>query len=93
MHVISKKTLKDFSEWHPEARNPLEAWFSIMEKTSFRSFADLRRCFNSVDKVGGYCVFNIGGNKFRLIAAIHFNRQKVFIRSILTHEHYDHWRA
>ncbi len=93
MHVISRKVLRDFGELHPEARKALEAWFSIMEKSSFHSFADLRRCFNSVDKVGDYCVFNIGGSKFRLVAAVHFNRQKIFIRSILTHQHYDHWSA
>jgi len=60
----------------------------------FRDFAELRKSFNSVDKVGRLFVFDIGGNKLRLIAAIHFNTGKVFIRYILTHSQYDrnHWK-
>ena len=92
MHIISKKFLKEFGQIHPEAAGPLEAWHRILESSSFQTFADLRHTFNSVDKVRGYFVFNLGGNKFRLVAAIHFNRQKLSIRDILTHEQYDHWR-
>ena len=46
-------------------------------------------CFTCADKVGKFTVFNIGGNKARLIAAIHYNRRKVYIRHILTHSDYD----
>ena len=50
--------------------------------------------FPSADKVGKLTVFNIGGNRVRLIAAIHYNRRKVYIRAVLTHEEYDRgtWR-
>lgn len=60
----------------------------------FRDFAELRLSFGSVDKVGKLFVFDIGGNKLRLIAAIHFNSGKVFIRHILSHADYDrnHWK-
>ena len=60
----------------------------------FKSFAGLKSVFNAVDKVGSLYVFDIGGNKLRLIAAIHFNCQKLFIRGILTHKEYDkgNWR-
>lgn len=92
MHIISKKFLKEFGQIHPEAAGPLEDWHRIVESCSFQTFADLRHTFNSVDKVRGYCVFNLGGNKYRLVAAIHFNRQKLYIRAILSHEQYDHWR-
>lgn len=60
-----------------------------MSRTDFESFAELKRVFRSVDKVGKFTVFNIGGNKFRLIAAIHYNRRKVYIRHVLTHVEYD----
>ena len=53
------------------------------------NFSQLRVLFPGVDKVGDIYVFNIGGNKLRLIAAIHFNRQKVFVRAVLTHAEYD----
>jgi len=49
----------------------------------------LRRTFPSADRVGKYTVFDIGGNKVRLIAAIHYNRRKIYVRAVLTHSEYD----
>ncbi len=60
-----------------------------MEKTDFHSFAELRAVFPSADKVQDWIVFNISGNKYRLIVSIHFNRSKVYIRHVLTHPEYD----
>jgi mRNA interferase HigB len=60
-----------------------------MKQSNFNSFAELRSVFSSADQVGKLTVFNIGGNKARLIAAIHYNRKKVYIRAILTHKEYD----
>lgn len=64
-------------------------WYAVISKTDFESFAGLKRAFCSVDKVGKFTVFDIGGNKFRLIAAIHYSRKKVYIRHVLTHAEYD----
>ena len=89
VHVITRKRLKEFSARHKDAEAPLGAWHAIVCKTDFGSFADLRRVFNSADKVGKFTVFDIGGNKFRLVAAIHYNRKKVYIRHVLTHAAYD----
>ena len=89
MHVITRKRILEFSHSHPESRGALEAWFSIVVKTRFASFTNLRRTFPSADWVDGNVVFNIGGNNYRLIAAIHFNRGKLYIRHILTHAEYD----
>ena len=71
------------------AVEPLAIWYAIMSKTEFASLAGLKRTYGSVDKVGKYTVFDIGGNKFRLVAAIHYNRKKVYIRHVLTHAEYD----
>ena len=60
-----------------------------MEKQDFGNLSELRAIFPSADKVGDLIVFNIGGNKYRLIASIHFNRGKVYIRHVLTHTEYD----
>ena len=60
-----------------------------MQRTEFRSFAELRATFPSADMIDDLIVFNIGGNKYRLIAAIHFNRGRVYIRHVLTHQEYD----
>ncbi|MCL5669527.1 MAG: type II toxin-antitoxin system HigB family toxin [Gammaproteobacteria bacterium] len=94
MHIITRKRLCEFAARHREAEEPLKLWYAIMSKTDFGSFADLKRVFRSVDKVGRFTVFDIGGNKFRLIAAIHYNRKKVYIRHVLTHTEYDRekWR-
>lgn len=89
MHVITRKRLREFAYRHKEATEPLAVWYAIMAKTDFGSYAELKRLFRSVDKVGKFTVFDIGGNKFRLIAAIHYNRKKVYIRHVLTHTEYD----
>ena len=85
----------EFARTHPDARAPLNAWFTIVRKTDYTSFADLRATFPSADQVSRFTVFNIGGNKFRLIAAIHYNRKKLYIRHVLTHAEYDRdaWRT
>ena len=60
-----------------------------MQRHNFASFDALHITFPRADKVGDCIVFNIGENKYRLIAAIHFNRGKVYIRHVLTHHDYD----
>ena len=92
MRVTSNKALADFTAAHREAELPLRVWRKIVEAGHFSSFAQLKLAFNAVDKVGDYCVFDIGGNKFRLVTAIHFNRQMVFIRHVFTHKEYDKWK-
>lgn len=94
MHVISKAKLVEFWNKYPDAEAPLCAWLSLARKEVFLNFAELKAIFGSVDIVGSLFVFDIGGNKFRLIAAVHFNRKKIFIRAILRHADYDRgkWR-
>ncbi|MCE9561924.1 MAG: type II toxin-antitoxin system HigB family toxin [Planctomycetes bacterium] len=89
MHVISKKKLREFWDTHPRAKAALEAWYQVAEHAEWGSFAEVRKTFNTADQVGKFTVFDIGGNKYRLIAAIHFNRGKVFVRHVLTHAEYD----
>ena len=94
MHIITKKRITEAQRKYPQCSTALIGWYCVAEKNDFNSFAELRDTFNSVDKVGEKFVFNIGGNKLRLIASIHFNRRKIYIRDILTHKEYDedHWR-
>ncbi len=89
MHIITRKTLIRFWEKYPDSRTALIRWFKIVQKTDFNSFAELRAAFPSADKVDQWIIFNIGGNKYRLIVSIHFNRGKVYIRHVLTHVEYD----
>ncbi|SKB11435.1 mRNA interferase HigB [Planktothrix sp. PCC 11201] len=94
MHVITRKRLNEFAAKYPDVKSALARWYQIVKAETFNSFAELRREFPSADQVGNLTVFNIGGNKVRLIAAIHYNRQKLYIRAVLTHTEYDRgiWR-
>ncbi len=94
MHVITRKRLLEFTKKHPDCSTALESWFRIVKHSNFNSFTELRQTFPSADKVDNLTVFNIGGNKVRLIAAIHYNTHRIYIRRILTHKEYDRgsWR-
>ena len=93
VHVISQKALREFVRKHVAAATSLRAWLKLARHGSFQNLAELKRTFASVDLVPvkgcDFYVFNIGGNKYRLIAAIHFNSQRLFVRHILTHSEYD----
>jgi len=89
VHIISRKILRDFWLKHPDSEMPLKVWFKKMSNHDYVIWHDLRRVFPVADKVADKVVFNIGGNKYRLIASVHFNRRKVYIRHILTHREYD----
>jgi len=89
VRIITKKRLLDFIKTHPDAKEPLFSWYRIVEKRDFIHFADLRSVFRLADVVGKFTVFNVGGNKYRLIVVIHYNRKIVYIRHILTHSEYD----
>ncbi|MBE9110272.1 type II toxin-antitoxin system HigB family toxin [Nodosilinea sp. LEGE 07298] len=92
MHVIARKRLNEFAALHPNTRRDLAQWYRIVKENNFSNFAELRHLIPSAEQVGKLTVFNIGGNKARLIAAIHYNRSKVYIRAILTHAEYDEGR-
>lgn len=89
MHVITKRRLEKFAKIHPNCRNALETWYRIVKNNNFNLFAELKNYFPGADMVGKFTVFDIGGNKARLIASIHFNRRKIYIRHVLTHKEYD----
>jgi mRNA interferase HigB len=89
VRLISKRALREFWEKHPEAASPLTAWNNAIKHSHPRTPAELRRTFGSVDFVADFAVFNIGGNKFRLIAGIDYRCQVVFVKHILTHKKYD----
>ncbi len=78
------KRLHDFAALHPDCRAGLAQWFLEMKRGRFSDIQSLRKVFPHADKVGKFTVFNIGGNKVRLIAAIHYNRGKIYIRHVLT---------
>ncbi|HEY2973629.1 MAG TPA: type II toxin-antitoxin system HigB family toxin [Pyrinomonadaceae bacterium] len=89
MHVITRKRLNEFAENYPKTKTALAQWYASVKLTSFSSFSDLKAMFPTADQVGKLTVFNVGGNKVRVIAAIHYNRKRIYIRAVLTHGEYD----
>ena len=89
MHVITRRLLLKFGTKHPDAEEPLGRWYRIVKRTNFASFSDLRKTFPSADQVGRLTVFDIGGNKYRLIAFIPYQKKRIYIRKILTHNEYN----
>ncbi len=89
MHIITHKRIREFVAKYPDSQSSLETWYQIVSQTNYQSFSELRQHFGNADYVGGLVIFNISGNKYRLITAIHFNRKKVYIRAILTYPEYD----
>ncbi len=93
VRVISRQAIREFTSRHPNAAAPLGSWYKAIKSRGYANFAELRQAFSSVDAVPAkgrvFYVFNIGGNNFRLIATIHFDKQRLYIRFILLHADYD----
>jgi mRNA interferase HigB len=90
MHVISYKYIREFIEGHPDARVKLRRWYKWMKKGKFKNLNEIRRKFPGVDYIGNdRYVFNISGNKYRLIAIVFLSTQIVLIRFIGTHAEYN----
>ena len=94
MRIIAESALADFGRRYPQTATGLEVWRRIVRQAQFQHFADLRRCFRSADQVrvasgNPVVVFNICGNHFRLVCAMHYSTGKVFLSRFLTHAEYD----
>jgi mRNA interferase HigB len=88
MHVISRRKLREFWDVHPEAEPSLRKWHKTVVSSDWDSFVEARQTFPSVDRYQRCHIFNVGGNKYRIIAAVHYNRRKVYVRHVLTHAEY-----
>jgi mRNA interferase HigB len=93
MRVISKRTLRKFwssSPQYKDAKGSLEAWYSEVLKATWRTPQEIKDQFRSVSILkNSRAVFNIAGNKYRLVVAIDYSRQACFIKFIGTHKQYD----
>lgn len=94
MHVITQKRIWIAKREWPQAATALDAWYRLMKGATPADFAAMKALFPAVDKVGPHHVFDIGGNKLRLIAIVHYRYNKVYIQHILDHKAYDKglWR-
>ena len=92
MRIVSHRKLRDFYQTpgRGDSEAALERWYAITEAAQWNSFAEMKQDFASVDAVGNqHFVFNIHGNKYRLIVVVKFMMGYVFIRFVGTHEEYE----
>ncbi len=94
MRVISRAAITEFSKTHKDANESLLHWYSVTRRAFWRHLVDVRADFPHADAVDIFTVFNISGNKYRLVSVIKYRWQIVYIRHILTHAEYDEgkWR-
>jgi mRNA interferase HigB len=91
MRIVSLKILKQFCLRHPDAVSGVRQWTQRIDTGTPRNFNEMRALFGSVDYVPPFTIFNIAGNKYRLIATVQYTGQSVFVRWLLTHAEYDKW--
>ncbi len=90
VRVISRKKLREFWTVHADAEEQLLAWYRVVKKARWRRFADVRAVYGrTVDRIGECFVFNIHGNRYRLVANISYDWTVVLTCTVLTHEEYD----
>ena len=90
VRVIARRTLREFWERHPDAEGPLRAWFHDAEQAVWRGPADVKRAYANASVVSAQrIVFNIGGNKYRLIVAVNYAYRVCYVRFVGTHREYD----
>ena len=89
MRIIKRGALEEVWQEHPDAKASLESWYAVVRSANWKTPADLKQVYHNADLVGRRTVFNIAGNKYRLIARVNFRPQIVFVLHLLTHAEYD----
>lgn len=95
MRIISEKALKEFWQNDTDAETVMREWIYLVRQADWKNSADVKQTFNTVNRVNSCFVFDVGGNKYRIIAKVAFRIRLVFIRNVLTHKEYDKdkWQA
>ncbi len=90
MRIISEKAVKTFVEAHPGSRKSMAIWIDLMHAGRWENPAQVKEVFGSADVIpNGRMVFNVGGNKFRIVCLMGFRSKTVFVRFVGTHKEYD----
>ena len=90
MRVIAKSTLRSFWEHHADAEVPLKIWYKIVEGADWKDSNDVKKIYGNVSVMGNNrLVFNIKGNRYRIVVYVIFKLRKMFIRFVGTHQQYN----
>jgi mRNA interferase HigB len=93
MRIITRKRLREFAQRHPDAAEPLQQWYRLVREAEWQNLQEVRCVYRHADAVtvasgNTVTVFNVCGNKYRLIGAIHYNRQRIYVLRLLRHAEY-----
>jgi mRNA interferase HigB len=90
MRIIALRTLREFWKKYPQSRAPLQAWYALASRVDWKSPADIKAAYRAASFLeNNRVVFNIKGNDYRLVVAVHYNRGLLFVRFVGTHKQYD----
>lgn len=89
MHIISKPKIREFWLQNADAEIPLLNWYKQSKHAEWKSITETKQTFPHADAVGDCTVFNVGGNKYRLVTKINYKKKIIFVRFVLTHAEYD----
>ena len=89
MRIMKRGALVEFWQKHPDARPSLESWYAVVRRATWKTPAEMKAVYARADLVGRRTVFNISGNKYRMIARVNYETQRVFVLHLLTHAEYD----
>jgi mRNA interferase HigB len=89
MRIIKRGALVQFWEKHPDAKASLESWYAVVRRADWKTPAEMKRVYRNADLLGRRTIFNVSGNKYRLIARVNYRTQCVFVLYLLTHAEYD----
>ena len=89
MNIIAYSTIKQFIRKHADSRAGLNTWYKVVSKAEWQNLAEVKSVYPHADLYGDCTIFNIGGNKYRLVVKIEYEIQVIFIKHIMTHATYD----
>ncbi len=89
MRVISRKILRDYCQTHADVCDALSDWYRVASKAQWRNLTEVQATYKTAEAVGNFTVFNIKGNRYRLIVDIIYEHQRIYIKYVLTHAEYD----
>jgi mRNA interferase HigB len=89
MHLMSIRQLRDDATRYPDAQQPIEDWYNIVRRTDWSNLEEVKGTYRDAEAVGNFTVFNIKGNKYRLIVDIDYESGTIYHKYFLTHADYD----
>ena len=94
MRILTYATLREYAKKHNDCQVPLDNWHKVASKANWSNLIEVQSVFPTAEAVGNFTIFNIKGNKYRLIVDINYQRKLIYIKYVLTHAEYDkeYWK-